>query len=62
MGYIDIKEIPTFTGYSLGQLLSDTIAEYFANPIHQKEFEEWKREREGREDENGADGKIGEKK
>lgn len=28
MGYIDIKEIPTFTGYSLGQMLNDTISEY----------------------------------
>ena len=49
MGYIDIKEIPTFTGYSLGQMLNDAIAEYFADPIHLKEFEEWKRERESRQ-------------
>lgn len=46
MGYVDIKEIPTFTGYSLGQMLNDTISEYFANPVHQKEFEKWKRDRE----------------
>lgn len=48
MGYIDIKEIPKFTGYSLGQMLNDTIAEYFEDPIHQQEFEKWQKEQENK--------------
>lgn len=45
MGYVSTAEIPIFTGISLGQMLSDTITEYFADPIHQKEFEEWRSKR-----------------
>lgn len=46
MGYINQAEIPAFTGLSLGRMLCDAITEYFADPQHQREFEEWKKEQE----------------
>lgn len=45
MGYIKPAEIPIFTGISLAQMLSERITEYFADPVHQKEFEEWRKKR-----------------
>lgn len=44
--YIDVNEIPAYTGYSLAQLLNDVITEYFEDPVHQQEFEKWQKEKE----------------
>lgn len=46
MGYIDVQQIPKSTGNMIGSMLFTSISEYFADPKHQEEFEEWKRERE----------------
>lgn len=39
---INVKEIPRSTGNMIGESLFTAISEYFLDPQHQKEFEEWK--------------------
>lgn len=43
MSNIDVKEIPRSTGYMIAESLFTAISEYFSDPQHQKEFEEWDR-------------------
>ena len=45
MGYINAQQIPKTEGNMIGSLLFTTISEYFADPQHQQDFEEWKRSR-----------------
>ena len=45
MGYINAQQIPKSEGNMIGSLLFTTISEYFADPQHQQDFEEWKRSR-----------------
>lgn len=45
MGYINAQQIPKPEGNMIGSLLFTTISEYFADPQHQQDFEEWKRSR-----------------
>lgn len=46
IGYINAQQIPKYEGNMIGSLLFTTMSEYFADPQHQKEFEEWMRSRE----------------
>lgn len=45
MGYINAQQIPKSEGNMIGSLLFTSISEYFADPQHQQEFEEWKKSR-----------------
>lgn len=42
---IDVNKISKSAGNMLGSILCASITNYFSDPLHQKEFEEWKRER-----------------
>lgn len=43
MGYINTQQIPKSEGNMMASLLFSSISNYFADPKHQQEFEEWKR-------------------
>lgn len=45
MGYINAQQIPKSEGSMIGSMLFSTISEYFADPKHQAEFEEWQKSR-----------------
>lgn len=45
MGYIEAQQIPKSEGNMMASLLFSSISNYFADPKHQQEFEEWKRRR-----------------
>lgn len=38
---INVREIPRTTGNMMAESLFTAISEYFLDPQHQKEFEEW---------------------
>jgi len=42
--YVEADKIPKVEGMVMGSLLIGTITDYFRDPKHQKEFEEWKRQ------------------
>lgn len=46
MKYINIQQISAIKGSILGGILLPTIKEYFEDPKHQQEFEEWKKNRD----------------
>ena len=46
MGYIEAQQIPKSEGNMMASLLFSSISNYFADPKHQQEFEEWKRRQE----------------
>lgn len=46
MGYINAQMIPKSEGNMIGSMILPAISEYFSDPKHQQEFEEWKRSRE----------------
>lgn len=43
MKYIDKERIPKSEGNVMAATLFSTISNYFADPKHQQEFEEWQR-------------------
>ena len=45
MGLIDTKKIPKSEGNMLGGVLLTAITNYFADPKHQQEYEEWLKKR-----------------
>lgn len=45
MGYINAQQIPKSEGNMMASLLFSSISNYFADPKHQQEFEQWKKER-----------------
>lgn len=45
MGLIDTKKIPKSEGNMLGSVLLTAITNYFADPKHQQEYEEWLKKR-----------------
>lgn len=47
--YIDTRRIKKSDGNMLGSLLFTVISDYFADPQHQREFEEWMRSRQKKE-------------
>lgn len=48
--YIEKERIPKPEGNVMAAMLFSTISNYFADPQHQKEFEEWQRSRKKSED------------
>ena len=47
---IDVNNISKSAGNMLGDILCASITNYFSDPLHQKEFEDWKRERRNTSD------------
>lgn len=41
-GYIEAAQIPRTEGNVMAMMLFDTISDYFLDPLHKKEFEDWK--------------------
>lgn len=41
-GYVDTAQIPRSEGNMMALMLYETIAEYFQDPLHKQQFEEWK--------------------
>lgn len=52
--YIDIRRIPKSDGNMLGSLLFTVISDYFTDPQHQREFEEWMRSKKKKEQPKSA--------
>ena len=46
MKYIEKERISRSEGNVMAAMLLSTISDYFADPKHQQEFEEWKRRQE----------------
>lgn len=52
MKYINKKRIPKYEINEMALMISPTIEDYFDDPKHQKEFEEWQRSRSTKQQKN----------
>lgn len=48
MSYIKIKKIPKSEGNIVARNILFAATEYFEDPRHQREFEEWKKNRDSK--------------